>query len=139
MKIWPCVLAGVFGAIVVPYVFKSTSSASAMHCINVSDDRNWSFRSFENKCDRAITARFCDKSGVGEVARIFGFQNVGDWRCKTGTYYPGENIATIKWTNEQSSVASIALASSVYTIIACFQTHNPIPAGEGKFHCELSK
>ena len=134
MKWWHGVLIGGLGVAVYKGVIEKPDF-TAQKCIAVRDDRNWSFRNFTNICDKPINVRFCDKSQLGEIAKAFGMQNVGDWRCRTTAHKAGASITTFKWVNDQSSVASHALASSVYNIMACLAPYTPSPTDQGKFTC----
>lgn len=132
---WKFVGIGACVAIGALYALGQYNSPFAKDCVLKEEDRNWSFLSFYNNCEYPINVIFCDKMAVGELGKLLGY-NTGEFNCRTHHATPGNMFTTIKWTNEQSSVASIALSSSEYRFAACKIPFRPIFKEGGKYACE---
>ncbi|MCA1869581.1 hypothetical protein HW571_28635 [Agrobacterium genomosp. 3] len=106
------------------YWFGQADSPFASGCIYKEEDRNWSFLTFYNKCANPINVVFCNKMSLGEIGKLFGYQT-GEWDCDRHYVQTRQSFATIKWVNEQSSVASHLLSSSRYQVAACKAPFKP--------------
>lgn len=117
------------------YWLKQAGSPLAGSCIHRQEDRNWSFLTFYNKCSSNINVVFCNKMAVGEIGKLFGFET-GEWDCRRYNVRPGQSFATVKWVNEQSSVASHLLSTSRYQVAACKTPHRPRFTEGTSYVCE---
>lgn len=96
----------------------------ATNCIKYEDMDDWSFRTFFNACNETVTALYCGRSAVGELLNPL-VPSVGNEECETFIVGAGDSFMTIKWVNEQSSVASHILSTSRYRISACKLPRTP--------------
>lgn len=110
-------------------------SPFANDCVKIVDDKNWSFRSFENTCGYAINVKFCHKYGLGELGQLFGM-DTGKWQCQDHYAPSGSQFATIKWSHEYSSAASVMMSSSRYWYAACKYDYKVEFADEDQYKCE---
>lgn len=123
MRAGPTIL-GIVVVLAVVYWFNQTGSPLAGSCVHKEEDKNWSFLTFYNKCSSNINVIFCNKMTAGEIGKFFGFET-GEWDCRRHHVRPSQSFATIKWVNEQSSVASHLLSTSRYQLAACKAPYRP--------------
>lgn len=116
------------------YIWSGAGSPFAASCIHREEDRNWSFLTFYNRCDKPINAVFCNKMTMGEIGKWFGYKT-GEWDCRNHHVQPGSSFATIKWVNEQSSVASHLLSTSRYVVAACKSPYTPQFTEGSQYKC----
>ena len=129
------VIGGVAVVFAALYWIGHPRSSLAGDCIFKEEDRNWSFLTFYNRCAEPINVVFCDKMTVGELGSLFGLDS-GRWHCREHHVAPKRSFATIKWVNEQSSVASHILSSSRYQVAACRAPYKPRFREGTSYACE---
>lgn len=106
------------------YFLGKSNSPFASNCVYKQEDKNWSFLTFYNKCEKPINVIFCNKMSLGEIGKLFGYKT-GEWDCRRHFVRSKQSFATIKWVNERSSVASHLLSSSRYQVAACKAPFQP--------------
>jgi hypothetical protein len=106
----------------------------ATNCIKYEDMDDWSFRTFFNACNETVSALYCGRSAVGELLNPL-VPSVGNEECETFIVGAGDSFMTIKWVNEQSSVASHILSTSRYRISACKLPRTPGYNGHQQLIC----
>lgn len=126
---------GVGAVLVAIYWFGQLNNPFASGCIRKEEDKNWSFLTFYNRCSAPINVVFCNKMSLGEIGKLFGYKT-GEWDCRRHYVRPRQSFATIKWVNEQSSVASHLLSSSRYTVAACKVPYEPRFTQGAEYVCD---
>lgn len=126
------------GAVVAAvFLIGKSNSPMAGSCIVTEEDKDWSFLTFYNNCEKPINAVFCNKMSVGELGKLFGY-DTGEWDCRNYHVEPKHSFMTIKWVNENSSVASHLLSTSRYQTAACKAPYRPRFKEGAQYACEKS-
>jgi hypothetical protein len=118
------------------YALQSRRNPEALDCVRTTEDRAWSFLEFSNGCNRPINAIFCQKFAMSEWLALLEGEEAGALDCRSYHVAAGDSFATIKWTNDNSSVASHMLSTSRWTVAACDAPFVPRFTRGTSFVCE---